>query len=123
MDFARVVGSPGIRIVSVLLAVLCVAEIGVQPYVAAGAGLLAALGLILSFRSSYDGWMRVASRIQTVVSALIFGACYLLLVPLFAVFVRIADPLGLRLREREGESSWVVKGSDANDARSYQRMG
>ena len=80
-----------------------------------------AFGLILSFRNTYDGWLRLATRIQIVVSILLFGACYLLIVPLFVPFVRIADPL--RLRKRKGESSWVVTGRDANDVRTYQRMG
>jgi hypothetical protein len=121
MDFERLIGSPSVRIGSVLLAALCAASIGVHTFVAVLAGVLAALGFILSFRPVYDAWMRLAPRIQTVVTTLLFGTCYLVIVPIFAVFVRMSDPL--RLRPRDGESSWIAERRDASDVRSYQRMG
>jgi len=121
MDSEKLIASTGVRIASAVLALLCVAAIGWQPIVAVVAGLLAVFGLILSFRSSYEAWMRMAARLQTVVTTFLFGACYLLVVPLFAAFVRMSDPL--RLRRREGESSWITTRREAQDARSYQRMG
>ena len=104
-----------------LLAALCVAASDSQPIVGAVVGLLAVFGLILSFRSSYQLWMRMAERLQSVVTTLLFGACYLLVVPIFAAFVRMSDPL--QLRPRKGASSWVAMRREAHDARSYQRMG
>ena len=121
MDSEKLIASPSVRIASALLAVLSVAAIAALPIVAAVAGLLAVFGLILSFRSSYDLWMRMAERLQTVVTTFLFGACYLLVVPLFAAFVRMSDPL--KLRRDKAASSWVATRQEVHDARSYQRMG
>jgi drug/metabolite transporter (DMT)-like permease len=121
MDPGKLIASPGVRVASALLVIVSVAALGFQPIVAAVTGLLAFLGLIMSFRSSYQAWMRMAERLQTVVTTILFGACYLLVVPLFAAFVRMSDPL--RLRRPKNESSWVGTRQEARDARSYQRMG
>ncbi len=119
MDFDRFIASPGIRVASLLLIALGVGSIGSYPMIAVVAGVLAAFGAILSFHSSYDAWLPLAERIQKVVTTVLFGACYLLIVPLFSIFVRAGDPLRLR----ESDSSWVTEQREASDAQSYQRMG
>jgi drug/metabolite transporter (DMT)-like permease len=121
MEFDSLVASLRVRIATIMLALTCAVFIGRLPLLAVIAGILAVLGGLLSFHASYVLWMRFAARLQTVVTTILFGACYLLLIPVFAVFVRMGDPL--RLRMSADDSTWVPIERDADDVQSYQRMG
>ncbi len=84
-------------------------------------GVPTALGVILSFRPIYAVWMRIAEILQRFVSTVLFGSCYLLLVPLMLLAARLGGLFG---RRREfGESLWVRRAPRDTDPRSYQRMG
>jgi hypothetical protein len=69
-------------------------------------------------RPLFQAWMHVAEGLQRVVTATIFGACYLVLAPLFAVVTWVRDPLHLRRRS----TSWVSRRAEI-DAASLERMG
>ena len=134
MDPSRIVGSAGIRVAT--LAVLLLSATGVllrDHIVVAGAGdalffsvigggFLALIGLIHSFRAVYSRWLRLAKLLQTLVITILFGACYLLIVPLFFVILRASDPLRLRTRS-EPESFWLPRRGARTDEKSLARMG
>lgn len=69
----------------------------------------------------YRWWLRVAARIQTVVVTILFGACYLLVVPLFSLMLVLRG----RLRSRRGaeRSDWIDVPAEDTTVESFQRMG
>lgn len=85
-------------------------------------GILAAIGFVHCFRAVYTWWMKFADVLQTVVVSILFGACYLLIVPIFALIVRILDPLRLSKR-RETGTLWIRRRPDAYDWNSFERLG
>ena len=131
MDPSQLVGSAAIRGATLLFAAVCAAAVsmsGSSPgaqrlltWLAIGSGLFAAIGFLHSFQSTYSAWLRFAERLQTVVISILFGACYLLVVPLFRLFTQISDPLRLRRRMR-AETFWVLRPEDS-DLDSLERMG
>lgn len=86
-------------------------------------GVAAAIGCIFSFRRIYDAWMHFAELLSAVMSTLLFGACYLMIVPFFAAFVRVGDPLKLSRKHDARETYWIHRSQDDADPTSYQRMG
>ena len=47
--------------------------------------------IVSMLRRAYAGWMAFAKKINRVVTALLFGAVYCLVVPLFAILARTKD--------------------------------
>jgi hypothetical protein len=127
MTSSHIVGSPFVRAATIALAGLSgllftrtPPPSGLLLGVAAGAGVLALIGAIHSSRRVFAAWMRFAEALHTVVIAVLFSACYLLIVPLFAPIAWMRDPLLLRRRPRD--TAWVTK-SGAVDLASLERMG
>jgi hypothetical protein len=131
----RLLSSPGVRVATVLLGALCAATLvlhwsepslqssGVFAGFAIGSGLLALLGLIYSFEGLYRNWMRFAVGLQKVAALLLFGICYLLVVPVFFVIVRLTDPLKQGRRQRNAKTLWVEVRRGDRTSDSFQRMG
>jgi hypothetical protein len=131
----RPLSSPGVRAATLLLAMFCAAAVALYRSapssqssellrgLAIGSGFVSVLGLIYSFAPLYRGWMRFASALQKAVTLLLFGACYLLVVPTFSLIVRFTDPLKRGKRFREVETLWVHAHRDERDPGSFQRMG
>jgi hypothetical protein len=84
--------------------------------------VLTFLALIHSHRTIYSGWMRFAEVLHTVVVTLLFGACYLLVVPLFFLIAWVSDPLRLR-RSSNTDSFWIRRKTQAQDTGYFERMG
>jgi hypothetical protein len=127
------VGSRWIRTTAAAAAALCLAAIAGKLSVGEVSALARALGplafvsalvavvcLPLCSRRVYPVWMRFAARLNTVVVTGIFGACYLLIVPLFWLLRWRADPLRLRSDPRV-KTYWVQR--PKRDAQSFERMG
>jgi hypothetical protein len=88
-------------------------------YAALGAWLLTFLGVVHWSGRILAAWMRFAEALHRVAVRVLFGACYLLIVPFFVPVVRIRDPLGLRGRRT---TAWVAKRGEM-DLPSMERMG
>lgn len=127
------VGSKWIRATAVGLAVLCVVTLLGARQATAGStlrwmlttgalvtGVATAACLPLSSRRFYPIWMRWAERLNALVMTLLFGACYLLIVPLFFLLQWKSDPLRLRSRS-QAKTFWRPR--PPRDARSFERMG
>lgn len=133
MDQEKLVEATSTRVVATVSAAVCIAfviasqQLGASTWLIAAAilsGLVAALGLIFSFKSIYTAWMRFAAVLQSLITTILFGACYLLIVPIFTIFTRITDPLGLRPTKPDDNTYWIKRHNvDANNPSSYQRMG
>ncbi len=126
MDPARFVGSTPIRSATLLFAGICLATAllgrgSSSAWLAIGSGFLAFIGLIHSFQSLYAAWLRFAVIAQLVVIGTLFGACYLLVVPVFRLVTLASDPLHLRGRSRR-ETFWIPRQDDPDPA-SLERMG
>jgi hypothetical protein len=130
MSPAKLVGTSGVRLATIAL--LAASAAGVFLYrrdpstfvltAAIVATVLAFLGLVHSFGRLYSLWMRFADVLHVVSLSLLFGACYLLVVPLFYLIVRALNPLGLR-RRGDRQSFWIRRRSPKVDPHSFQRMG
>ncbi len=132
MDTGRFVGTLGVRLATATLAAICAAGAftlgrpdlpgrGVLLAVTFVAGFLALVGFIHCFRAIYDRWLVFTRVLHTVVTTVLFGACYLLVVPLFWLITLPFDLLRVR-RRPAAESFWVEKPGKA-DPSSFQRMG
>jgi hypothetical protein len=84
------------------------------------AGILTWVAFVHTHAALYRLWMKFAHVLHTVAISVIFGACYLLIIPIFRAVLWFRDPLGLR-RPPE-ESSWVAR-TAKSDALSMERMG
>ncbi len=130
MDSARFVGSVGTRLATIAFVLVCVG--GVVQYGRApspliltltiGAGFPAFLGMIHCFDALYSRWMRFAELLHKVALTVLFGACYLFVVPFFYLFVRVLDPLKLRSRGQPG-TFWIRRRNPGVDPSTLQRMG
>jgi hypothetical protein len=132
MNVQRIIGSSWIRLACVVLALLSAAA-----FVAAGRqwigppgwvrfagvvlGLLAAMAFVHAFRPVYAVWMRVAGVLNQVMTTLLFGLVYLVIVPPFSLVMRLVDPLRAR-RAKPAESLWIERPSEPVDADSLSRM-
>ena len=84
-------------------------------------GLLAAMAGIHSFRSAYAVWMRFAGVLNRVMTTLLFGLVYLIIVPPFSAVLRRLDPLRVR-KGKASQTLWVKRSSGSVDADSLNRM-
>ena len=84
--------------------------------------VVAFMALVHSSHGIYARWMRFAEGLQALIVTVLFGACYLLVVPLFFALSWYQDPLRLRRRAQE-HSFWVQRAAGSDDLRSFQRMG
>ena len=133
MDSARIVGSSGVRLTTAVLMLACAGggwllraasfpnARRVLLFLTVALGFAAFIGLIHSFRAIYSGWLAFAGVLHVIAVNAIFGACYLLVVPLFRLIVLPFDPLRLRKRA-DATSFWVEREEDPGPD-SYQRMG
>lgn len=134
MNPDRLVASPGVRFATVVSIGLCVTGAvlyafdltstasGMLLVLAVGSGILALVGMIHSFRVVYTRWMRFAQVLHTAVVTLLFGACYLFVVPVFFLMVWPFDLLRLRKRSSQ-HTFWHRRRSVKVDADSLTRMG
>ena len=133
MNQERLIGSRSVRWVTLLLVLSCLAGVALRelstsemgaaflPLMIVGA-FLTFMGTIFSFAPLYALWMSFAKVLHTVSITVLFGACYLLVVPPFFVMTWILDPLRLRKRF-DGPSYWIERNRGELDERSLRRMG
>jgi len=133
MDSARLVGSSLVRLATAILAGVSLATglalrgngfAGMRSVLLAltiGTGILAFLGLVHSFRLLHTAWLAYARVMHVLAVTVLFGACYLLIVPVFWLILRPFDPLRLRRRSR-GNTFWIPRREEF-DPTSLQRMG
>jgi hypothetical protein len=69
----------------------------------------------------YAGWMAFAHRLQVIVTTVLFGAIYLVVVPLFALVAVTGDTLRLRRSSRR-ETFWVRRRPERHDDAFFDRM-
>ena len=69
----------------------------------------------------YQWWLRTAAKIQTVVVTVLFGACYLFVVPFFSLIMVVRA--ALRSRGRAERSDWIDLPPEDTTVESFQRMG
>jgi hypothetical protein len=133
MNSDRLVGSVGVRLATVVFFLLSVTalalyERGLFPngrallVLAVGSAILGFMGMIHAFRTLYARWMRWAMILHIGMITILFGACYLLVVPVFFLMVWPFDLLRLRKRI-EPETFWIRRRSSTCDLTSFQRMG
>lgn len=84
-------------------------------------GLLAFVGLVHSARSVFTKWMAFARFLHSITVPALFGACYLLVVPIFVLLNWRRDPLGLRPRSQS--TFWTDRHRGTLDKNSLSRMG
>jgi hypothetical protein len=127
MTIENWIGSPAVRVATAAFAAssifLWIVASGPLALLAVLVTVLAVICLIFSFRRLYSGWMVFAGILQKVVVGVLFGLCYALIVPLFWLVLRNADPLGLRSRSAHVDSFWRKRNPDETSADSYARMG
>lgn len=133
MSTEKLIGSLITRIATVTLVVLAILGLMIS-WSGSGGGsswvrtlaivcaVLALLGGIHCTRAGYDLWMRFAKVLSGVMTTIVFGLCYLLLVPLFVPIVWILDPLRLR-RGAESQSYWHHRPDTPVDVEMLRRMG
>ena len=121
MDPIRLVGSALMRCAALLFAGACAAAAVHQlAWLAIASGVLAFISLIHSFSSLYTAWLAFAEVARVAVITVLFGACYLLVVPVFRLVTLFSDPLLLRNRSR-AETFWSER-LDDSDPGSLERM-
>lgn len=133
MNIERWIGSRSVRAATAVLA--CLAGLGLYlgyaepagpvPWLKAvgiGCALLALLGGIHCSRRGYALWMRLAKILSEVMSTLVFGVCYFVLVPLFVPVIWMLDPLRLR-RNAETSTFWHQRPTTPANADQLRRMG
>lgn len=134
MTTDKLIGSAGIRIATIVFSVLCVTGVILSRYrffsetrssslsLAIISGILAVVAAIYSVRPVFLLWMRFAKVLQVLVTTLLFGACYIAVVPFFFFVIRLMDPLGQR-KQPEPRTFWLERRSTGIDITSMQRMG
>jgi hypothetical protein len=135
LDIERIIGSREVHIATVVSALLVATAIVLRAYAIAPwtestlflilsvvVGVIAFIGLIHSFRALYYRWLAFAGFLQRVVVTLLFGGCYLLVVPWFALVLRVIDLRRSRGR-LEPRSVWVPRPHTKYDERYFTRMG
>ena len=133
MNVERWVGSTAIRLVTGALALACLGGIALhreQVFPGAGGwvlgvsiavGVLALMAAVHCSRGVYARWLAFSERLHTGVVTALFGACYLVLVPVFRVIGLARDPLHLHGRDKTA-SFWIPRRQDS-DPSSLERMG
>ena len=133
MDIERIVGSSGARIVAAGLCALLAFAIALRRYslypwtegtpffvFLIVLGICAFIAVIPSFRTLYYRWLAFAEFLQGIVVTVLFGACYLLIVPLFAVIAHALDSSRVRTKSK---SFWRPRHPAAGDESYFSRMG
>ena len=69
----------------------------------------------------YPWWLRTAEKIQTVVVTVLFGVCYLFVVPFFSLILLVRA--ALRSGTRVEQSDWINLPPEDATVESFQRMG
>ena len=127
----RIIGTTYIRVFTALFALLCVASVYLTlPGVSAAPpihgslryvlGFLSLMGFVHCSRRIFDGWMALAERLNRFGTFVLFGAVYLVFVPLLVPLVRFLDPLQLRKSTRA--SFWEKRHQKTYDVKFFQRM-
>lgn len=133
MKTDRIVGSAGIRLATILTASLAVAMwliVGLgltQRASGVGVGaliltLLSVMGGVHTSATIYARWMRFAGILNQVMTTLLFGVVYFVVVPPFALVMWLVDPLALKSKSTV-HSTWRERHRQSVDFRSLQRMG
>ncbi len=81
--------------------------------------ILAWMSVVHASAALFALWMRFADTLHTIAVTVLFGACYLIVVPVFRLALWFRDPLSLR---RAHQTSWVSR-TRTVDAGSLERMG
>lgn len=84
-------------------------------------GFLAFVGFVHSARSIFTKWMALAQLLHSIAVPTLFGACYLLIVPIFVLVSWRRDPLGLR--QGSQTTFWTHRHCGTVDKNSLARMG
>jgi hypothetical protein len=129
----RIVGSLGIRLAAAALALACVCGAllyrgrafpdaqGLVLALSIASGVLALMAGVHTSRAVYARWLALSQRLHSLVVTVLFGACYLLVVPLFRLIGLTRDPLRLGRRD-PGETFWIPRREDQGPE-SFERMG
>jgi len=134
MNLERWIGSPGVRLFTVAVALSSATAFALHrsrvfpsaqvAVFAVGCVLafLTLLGFIHCFAPVYAGWMKFSKALHAVAVTVLFSLCYLLVVPFFVPLVWLIDPL--HLRKRSGPAAtWIQRPSEPPDLASLERMG
>jgi len=84
--------------------------------------LVTLLGAIHCFHTWYSLWMRFSKVLQTLVISVIFGTCYLLIVPFFSLIAWVLRVKSSR-RRAEGGTYWIPRRTAKPDLDWFQRLG
>jgi hypothetical protein len=134
MNLNNVIGSAAVRWTAGACAVLSVSAAamhagsawpsgaGITLAIAIVSGVLAFMAFVHASRAIYARWLTVASVMNKAVITALFGTCYIVVVPLFALLIWPFDVLRLRSR-RDVDTYWVRKQNTRCDLASLQRMG
>jgi hypothetical protein len=130
----KLIGSVGTRVAAMVFSLLCVMGFILSRYrffgetrssaltLAVISGILAGVAAIYSFRASFSLWMRFTKVLHVFVTMLLFGACYIVVVPFFFLVIRVFDPLCLR-KQPEPRTFWIQRRNVRVEGASLQRMG
>ena len=69
----------------------------------------------------YLWWLRTAAKIQTGVVTVLFGVCYLFVVPFFSLILVVRA--ALHSRAHAEQSDWIDLPPEDTTVESFQRMG
>jgi hypothetical protein len=132
VNIERIVGSLGIRLAAAGLALACLFGAwlyrdGAFPdasgwvlFLTIASGVLALMAGVHTSRAVYARWLAFSQRLHGFVVTVLFGACYLLVVPLFRLVGLTRDPLRLGRRDR-AQTFWIPRQNPGPD--SFERMG
>lgn len=83
-------------------------------------GLFSLFGIILSSRKLFKAWTEFGNLIQKVVTSLLFGAVYLIIIPIF----RIPSWIGqIVQREKTENTFWIKRSVQKIDRDFFKRLG
>jgi hypothetical protein len=135
LDIESIIGSSGIRISTAAATLVLTTAVVVREYAVAPrmgsvpysvfcfiVGAAALIGLVYSFRGLYTRWLAFAEFLQGVVVTVLFGTCYLVVVPWFYLLARVIDMLRSR-GHHQTKSFWVLRRQIEFDENYFSRMG
>jgi hypothetical protein len=134
MHVDRIIGSTGIRVATLAVSLLLVTVVVLREhpiasgardalfFLVVGGSVLAFIGLIHCFRVLYSRWLTFAGFLQQLVVALLFGSCYIFIVPCFYLIMRVIDLRRARSRSAL-KSFWILRRRVECDAKYLTRMG
>ena len=71
----------------------------------------------------FQAWTRFAEALGGVMTGILFGACYLILLAPFAALLRWLDPLRIRRKALSSESHWIERRKLILTQDMLERMG